>query len=232
MKNLFIKLDEDRLDIKRLEELFNMILVDSEYNLNQFVKSSDTLSVTKETSDDFSENLKEFIELFPEVVNSIEDKERFWSAFQNLDDIDNNNEFIHWLQRYVDSVTKPIEEAAFIKELDFETFKKMSAYCFKNLILQDVGKKRIDKTVGDEQQIQILRKALFTFCDMVISDNFSKENAFDNLSRMFGMEESYCEIWWKYVEQNEEKLWRILMMKHQKNLENKVESLLQIILEE
>ena len=83
MKNLFIKLDEDRLDIKRLEELFNMILVDSEYNLNQFVKSSDTLSVTKETSDDFSENLKEFIELFPEVVNSIEDKERFWSAFQN-----------------------------------------------------------------------------------------------------------------------------------------------------
>lgn len=231
MKNLFIKLDENRQDIKRLEELFNIILKESEYNLNQFVKSSDTLSVTKQTPDDFSENLKEFIELFQEVVSSIEDKESFWSAFRSLDDIDNNDKFIFWLQRYADTLTKPVEEAAFIKELDFETFKKMSDYCFKNLILQDVGKKRIDKTIGDEQQIQILRKALFTFCEMIISDNFSKENAFDNLSRMFEMEESYCEVWWQYIKENEEKLWRIIMMKNYKNLESKVEILLQSILE-
>lgn len=56
----------------------------------------------------------------------------------------------------------------------------MSDYCFYNLILQDVGKKRIEETIGDEKQIQILKKAIFTFCDRIISDNFSKENAFES----------------------------------------------------
>ena len=97
--------------------------------------------------------------------------------------------------------------------------------------MQDVGKKRIDKTIGGEKQLLILKKALFTFCEMIISDNLSKENAFDNISRMFEMEESYCEVWWQYVKENEDKLWRIIMMKNYKTLEGKMEILLQLVKE-
>ncbi len=88
----------------------------------------------------------------------------------------------------------------------------MSNYCFQNLILQDVGKKKMDKTIGGEKQLLILKKALLTFCEMIISDNLSKGNAFDNISKMFEMEESYCEVWWQYVKENEDKLWRIIKL--------------------
>ena len=45
------------------------------------------------------------------------------------------------------------------------------------------------------------------------------------------MEESYCEVWWQYVKENEDKLWRIIMMKNYKTLEGKMEILLQLVKE-
>ena len=232
MRYLHVELEKTGQNIKQLEDLFNTILRESDYNLNQFVKG-DAIGVAEKVSDDFLDNLTGFMELLPDIVKSLndEDKEVFWSAFQKIDNYEDNEKFILWLQKYSDAVTKPLEETAFIKELDFETFKKMSDYCFQNLILQDVGKKRIDKTIGGEKQLLILKKALFTFCEMIISDNLSKENAFDNISRMFEMEESYCEVWWQYVKENEDKLWRIIMMKNYKTLEGKMEILLQLVKE-
>ena len=34
---------------------------------------------------------------------------------------------------------------------------------------------------------------------------------------MFGIDESYCTIWWKMVQEKEEKLWRIMLMKMLRN---------------
>lgn len=46
---------------------------------------------------------------------------------------------------------------------------------------------------------------------------------------MFEIEEAYCEIWWKYVKENQDKLWKIMMMKRCKNLEIKLELLLELM---
>ena len=117
----------------------------------------------------------------------------------------------------------------FLKEMDDESFQKLTNYCFENLILKDVGKKRIDSNIGDVKQILILRKIIFTCIEMVVVDNFSKENTFDNMERMFGMKASYCELWWNLIEKNEDKIWRIMVMKQYSRLENKLNRLLDLI---
>ena len=137
--------------------------------------------------------------------------------------------FIIWLKKYTESVIKPFEEAMFLKEMDDESFQKLTNYCFENLILKDVGKKRIDSNIGDVKQILILRKIIFTCIEMVVVDNFSKENTFDNMERMFGMKASYCELWWNLIEKNEDKIWRIMVMKQYSRLENKLNRLLDLI---
>ena len=53
----------------------------------------------------------------------------------------------------------------------------MTDYCFENLILKNIGKKRVDGSIGDLKQLYLLRKIIFTFIDMVIIENLSKENA-------------------------------------------------------
>lgn len=223
-----IELEFQESGIKKTIELFNIILEESEYNLNQFVKS-DSLSISDGMSEIFMESLKEFVAMVPDIVKQIEDAESFWSIFENLDDYEKNNKFIMWLRRYVDAVIRPFKEAMFLKEISDEYFQKLTNYCFENLILRDIGKKRIDKEIVDVKQILTLRKVIFTFIEMVIVDNFSKENAFDNMERMFGIKNSYCELWWKLIEENEDKIWKIMIMKQYSRTENKLNHLLDLM---
>lgn len=226
MKKIELEFQEN--GIKKAIELFNIILEESEFNLNQFVKS-DSLSISNEMSETFMESLKEFVAMVPDMVKQMEDAEIFWNIFENLDDYEKNNKFIMWLRRYVDAVIRPFKEAMFLKEISDESFQRLTNYCFENLILRDIGKKRIDKEIADVKQILILRKIIFTFIEMIVVDNFSKENAFDNMERMFGIKNSYCELWWKLIEKNEDKIWKIMIMKQYSRMENKLNHLLDLM---
>lgn len=208
-------------------ELFNYLLEKSEYNLNQFVKS-DGLVISNETPEGVSSSLKEFIEMMPDVIRKIDDRVAFWSIFEKLDDYENNSRFITWVQKYVEAIIRPLEEAAFLNEMDEKSFKKMADYCFEKFILKDIGKKRIDNSIGNVKQMLTLRKIIFTFLGMIVVHNFSKENTYDNMERMFGIKESYCEILWRQYEGNEERIWRIMMMKQYSRIENKLNYLLEM----
>lgn len=212
----------------KLFELFNTILELSDYNLNQFVKG-DALAVPDNMPETFVESLKEFVRISPDIVRDMENREEFWKIFEELDDYQNNNKFIKWMQRYISASISPFEEAAFLREINTETFQKMAEYCFTNLVMRNIGKKRIDESVGDIKQLSVLRKLIFTFIDMVIVENYSKENAFDNMERIFGIKDSYCEVLWRLTEQNEDKLWKIMMMKQSRQVENKLNHLLEMI---
>ena len=102
----------------------------------------------------------------------------------------------------------------------------MTTYCFDNFILKDIGKTQINNLDWDENQISVFRKIMFSFIDMVIIENYSKENAFCKMEKMFGLKEIYCEIWWKLVEQNEESLWKIMLVKRYNRIENKLEQII------
>lgn len=226
MKKIDLEFQES--GIEKAIKLFNIILEESEFDLNQFVKS-DSLAISNQMSETFLESLKEFVNTVPDLVKQMDDAEAFWSLFENLDDYEKNNKFLSWLRRYTEAVIKPFEEANFLKEISEETFNKLTNYCFENLILRDIGKKRIDQEKGEIKQILILRKILFTFIEMVVVDNFSKENAFDNMEKMFDIKEAYCEYWWSLIEKNEDKIWKIMLMKQYRRMENKLNHLLDII---
>ena len=63
MKKIELQFQES--GIKKTIELFNIILEESEYNLNQFVKS-DSLSISDEMSVSITESLKEFVVMVPD----------------------------------------------------------------------------------------------------------------------------------------------------------------------
>ena len=186
MKSIELEFQEN--GVAKIIELFNTILEQSGYNLNQFVKG-DSLAVPNEVPESFLDSLKKFVNISPDVIRSIENKEDFWDIFEKLEDYENNDKFIKWVQRYIDSVIRPFEEAKFIRDMSNETFQKITKYCFENLIIKDIGKKRIDRTMGDLKQLYVLRKIMFTFIEMVLVENFSRENAFDKMHRIFGIEE-------------------------------------------
>ena len=226
MKKIELEFQED--GIKKVIELFNTILEESEFNLNEFVKSN-SVSISNQMSEGFSESLKQFVDLVPNIVKQLDDADSFWSIFENIDDYEKNDKFIMWLKKYAESVNRPFEEALFLRKIDEKVFQKLSNYCFENLILRDIGKKRINSEIGDIKQILILRKIIFTFIEMIVVDNFSKENAFDNMERMFGIKASYCEFWWDLIEKEQDKIWKIMIMKQCSRIENKLNNLLDLI---
>ena len=78
----------------------------------------------------------------------------------------------------------------------------------------------------NSNQIILLKKVFLTFIDMVIVNNFSKDNAFYNMEKVFGLGEEKCNIWWNLVEENEDKLWKLMMMRKYNQIENKLDFLL------
>lgn len=223
-----IELESQKSGYKDVFEIFNVILEESGFDLNQFVKG-DSLEIPNEMSEKFLDSLKNFVSLVPDVVKQMEDAASFWSQFEKLDDYESNHKFVLWLRKYAESIIRPFEEASFLKEMDEQTFYTLTNYCFENLVLKDIGKKRIDKEICDTKQMLILKKIMFTFIEMIVVDNLSKENAFDKMKRIFGIKEVFCGIWWDLIAKNEDKIWRIMIMKQYRRVENKLNYLLEIL---
>lgn len=213
---------------KKIIEQFNFILEKSNYNLNPFV-IGDTLLMPEEYPKDFLVPLRNFLEVVQDKAKEITDIESFEVAFQTLDDYDNNNKFIKWLIRYIIVLTEPFKDAEFLREMSDELFQKITIYCFENLIIRDIGKKSIDASIWDLQQLMTLRKIMFRFVEMIVVDNFSDERAFFSIKRMFGLERDKIQIWSDLVRENEEKLWRIMMMQKFEDMEEKLNFILEQI---
>ena len=203
-------------------ELFNKLLENSNYNLNKYVNGQ-SLSISKNDTEQFADLLKQFVNMVPQELKKLDNPEELWSAFEQLDDIDSNNKFIEWIHEYADSVLEPYKETEFIRKLDDRMFKDMSKYCFENLILKDTGNHAFDEKEETKERLVILRKVLYTFIDMIIVSNYSDKKAILNMKKIFGLDEKHCKIWWEYISVNEEKLWRIMLMKKYSRIENKLD---------
>ena len=203
-------------------ELFNELLEKSNYNLNKYVNGQ-SLSISNSDTEQFVNLLKQFVNLIPQELKKLDNQTEFWGALEHLDDIDTNNKFIEWLHEYTNSILEPYNETEFIRKLDDRMFKDMSKYCFENLILRDTGNYAFDEEEETKERLIILRKVLYTFIDMMIVNNFSYEKSVLNIEKTFGLNESHCKVWWEFVSLNEEKLWRIMLMKKYSRIESKLD---------
>lgn len=213
--------------IKTFIEMFNSILEKSNYNLNQLVKEN-RLTVKKDMSQDLIREVKKLVNMIPDLIRDVDCNEKFWEAFKQIDDWENNYRFIEWLAGYVDTVLQPYRDTAFLREMDFDTFREMTEWCFDNCVIKNTGKKTIDES-GDIKQTTIFKKAMLTLVEMAVIRNYSKDNAFFNMQRLFGIREDFFNIWWKCIEENEEKLWRIMVAKKLVETERKMDILLEAI---
>ena len=211
-------------DTAALIDLFNKILEESNYDLNRFVNGM-TLSIDDNESKDLGEMVQKFIDLIVPGVKRLASPEEFWEEFTKLDDYEKIDKFIDWIKGYTNSAIKPYEETKLIRNMDEQEFEDITKYCFGNLILQDVGKRKIQEQ-ENSNQIILLKKVFLTFIDMVIVNNFSKDNAFYNMEKVFGLGEKKCSIWWNLVKENEDKLWKLMIMKKYNQIENKIDFLL------
>lgn len=205
---------------------FRLILRLSGQDLNRLVQGN-TLAIPSDMSKAFSDTIREFVEMVPDVVRNAEDKGAVWNSLEELAAKGENGEFIKWLKKYTEAVLKPFEEAMFLSEMDDRAFQEITDYCFENLVLQNTSRKRMDESRWDVKQLLILRKIFFTFIDMVISEQLSEERVCQNMGRMFGMGETRCNMWWNLILQNEEKIWRITMMKKISRIEETLDYLLE-----
>ena len=219
---------ESQVNGKEVEELFNFILRTSNYNLNQYVKG-DSLSIPNDMEEEFVASLKKMLDNIPEIVKTMQDKEGFWDRFEKLDDFQNNDKFIKWLIKYVENAIRPFEDACFLREIEQETLCKMIDYCFQNLIIRDVGKNKVEESEWDVDQMGILRKIIFTFVEMIICDNFSREKAYGQMNRMFSLEVSIFDKLWELVEENRNELWGVMLLRKIQRLEDKLDRLLAMI---
>lgn len=213
---------------KEVEELFNFILRRSNYNLNQYVKG-DSLSIPNDMEEEFVTSLKKMLDILPEVVKVIKDKDKFWNIFNELERFEDNDKFIKWLIKYVENAVRPFEDASFLREIQEETLCKMIDYCFENLIVKNVGKNEVRRSGWDVEQMGIMRRIIFTFVDMVICENFTEEKTYEQMNRMFCLEASFCIKLWELVERNRNELWGIMVLRKIQRLEEKLDRLLAVI---
>lgn len=61
---------------------------------------------------------------------------------------------------------------------------------------------------------------------MIKGNFYSDEYALENMKRIFGIEREYCIKWLKLIEENEDRLWKIMLMKRFNKIENKLDELL------
>ncbi len=219
-----ININSSYQDISSIIELFNEILEESNYNLNDFVNGM-TLSIDENESKKLGEMVQKFIDLIVPGVKKIGNTEEFWNLFTKLDDYEKIDKFIEWIKGYTNSAIKPYEETELIRNMNEQEFNNITKYCFENMILQDIGKRKVQEQ-ENWNKIILLKKVFLTFIDMVIVNNFSKDNTFYNMEKLFGLDEKKCSIWWELVEEHENKLWKLMIMKKYNQIENKLDFLL------
>lgn len=218
-----VSINSDCQNTTEIIELFNKLFEESNYDLNRLVDGM-ILSIDDDESKSLGKILEKFIDLIILTVKKIDNPEKFWNVFIKFEDYKKTDKFIEWIKGYTMSVIKPYQKTKNIRNMNQQEFMDITKYCFENLILQDVGERKVQEQ-ENWKKIILLKKVFLTFIDMVIVNNFSKDNAIYNMEKLFGLSEEKCDIWWKLIIENEEKLWKLMMMKKYNQIENKLDFL-------
>lgn len=225
MKELALELKKNG---EALKELLDDILKECDYNLDQYINGK-TLSLPETIDESFVDAVRKMLEQSVEVVKAEQDQEAFWEQWKEIKGYENNQKFFHWLKRYVEVKIRPYQDTIFLRDMEEEQIFSMIEYCFENLILKDVGKEAVEKTDWNLKEMTVLRKMLFTFLEMVFTDNFAGEKAYSCMQRMFYMNENIYAKIWDLTKVHKEELWKIMIMRRYRKLENKLDRILDMI---
>ena len=212
----------ESLQVNNWLQLFKVLLEESGFALDHYVNGKQ-VSIEKEASDIFINSLKQFLDSAVDIIGRAKNQDLVWENVEKMGAEGTNKKFIQWLKEYVSAGLKPRRDAEFINKMEQEDFEKMSQFCFENYVLQKTNQNHGDSWT--EKQIVVVRKMIFTFVEMLVVDFLSDECAVAQMKSIFAMENERCEIWLQYIKKNEDRLWKIMMMRRIARIEKKMDNL-------
>ena len=214
MKNIRSNFQTDGLN--RIEELFAIMSESSGHNLDQYI-SGNSLVISDDITAKLMHDIKIFIKEVQELIKETEEIQMLIPRLKRENDNNTNNDnFLEWLEGYLYDSVKPYQDAKCLRAADLDKFKRVTTYVFNNMILSNIGNEDIDTEIAEEKEVLSFRKILMTFINRVICYNDNKLYIFKNMYRRFGLSEEKCEFWWDIVNDNRDRLWKIMFMKNLK----------------
>lgn len=222
--------DIQKVSIDEWLELFKDAVQECNNNLDQFVEGS-RVRIPNKTSETLVEILNKFISFSRDVFFSCENVEKLWDNIKKIGEDGENKKFISWLNKYVDVGLKPRRDAKPIVSMNFEMFKNMSLYVFRNYIMKNIGKRNNDEQ-WDTHQVIIMKKMMHTLIEMLLIESLSEECAIEQMRNLFGMNVEQSELWINCINDDREDIWRMVLMKKISNIENRLENLEDVLKDE
>ncbi len=210
--------------MNRLKELFAAISENSGYNLDRYI-SGQSLTVSGD-NEGLMRHMKEFLAEAQEAVKKDTDIKSLITVFQNEG---RNDKFIEWLEGVLYDSIRPYQDAEYLRKTDLEQFQQVSEYVFEHMILTNIDNEYIETEIADGKQLRCIRKIFMTFINRIVCYNDRKEYIIDNMERRFGLDEEKCGFWWNLVKENEDRLWKIMVMRKMNFIENKLSRMLELI---
>lgn len=209
---------------KEIVDLFHKLLKESGYNLNQLAGNNAFL-IPEGVGEDFVDDLKKFLGLINAAYKENKDTLK---ALDSLEKGEHSDKFIVLLERYLELSGQPAKETAFIKELTIEEFRSMAGYCYSNCIMNNS-----DITQNTEswkaEQLHTIRKVILSISELVVLLNYSKQRVLERINMMFCLDDDYGEILWNIAKENENQLWKYLMVVRTDRIEEKLDLLLELV---
>lgn len=218
-----IDLESVEVGMKRFFELFNLILEASDYNLDRFVEGN-MISIEDPSIGKYKNEFQEMLEELTKICIASKEKELF-ETLETVNEAVEIDNFIEWLSGYAETAVKPYQETSFIRKMDLDNFTKVVEYCFDNFVLVENGRENIDSTICEESELIILRKLIFTIADLVIVNNYSKNYVYSRIATTFEVDSSYIDVIWELIQKNEDKMWKIMLMRKLQRMEQKIDML-------
>lgn len=229
MKNIRSNFQTDGLN--RIEELFTKMSENSGHNLDQYI-SGNSLVISDDITAELMHDIKIFIKEVQELIKETEEIQMLIPRLKRENDNNTNNDnFLEWLEGYLYDSVRPYQDAKCLRAADLDKFKRVTTYVFNNMILSNIGNEDIDTEIAEEKEVLSFRKILMTFINRVICYNDNKLYIFKNMDRRFGLSEEKCEFWWDIINDNRDRLWKIMFMKKMNVMEDRLNQLMEYVQE-
>lgn len=212
-----------REEIENLKELWESLLKSSGNNLDQYI-DGDSFILSGDVMDTFRNEIKKFLEMAQRLFRKAGNKEKFFEILEIKPDC---TLFMSWFKEYLEDAVKPYEDAAYLRKMELKQFTEMSSHVFLNSILFYNGEDAAGKTEEEQKQLFILKKVMYLYLDMIISRHYSREYADSTMDRIFGLNAEKCAAWYDLMQGNDDRLWKIMLMRKITSLENRLDQLVE-----
>lgn len=208
---------------KRALEIYKQLLELSNGDLDQYV-NEDELNIEKTPMGEYSDIFQEFLDLVSQLYVT-HDSEVLIKNFEDVSQNKKSNDFLRWLNEYAQSLSHIVKETLFIRNMDIGHFSEMAKFCLDNFVLQNSGE-FVEENGWDNKQLRILRSIIFSAADLRIVANYSKKYAQKIMYEKLCLDEKYSEIIINIIDENYEKIWRIIFIRRQKSIDDKLDQIL------